>query len=68
MNKTALVRKMFSFALDKGIIDIHPCLRMKSPGGKPKARTRALTTARELRVLWRTYGTGQHLDEGAEQT
>lgn len=51
--RLALVRKMFSFALDKGIIDAHPCLRMKSPGKKPTARTRALTTARELRVLWR---------------
>ena len=52
-HRLALVRKMFSFALDKGIIDMHPCLRMKSPGGKPNARTRALTTARELRILWR---------------
>jgi integrase len=52
-HRLALVRKMFSFALDKGIIDAHPCLRMKSPGGKPAARTRALTTARELRILWR---------------
>lgn len=52
-HRLALVRKMFSFALDKGIIDMHPCLRMKSPGGKPKARTRALTSARELRLLWR---------------
>jgi len=52
-HRLALVRKMFSFALDKGIIDVHPCLRMKAPGGQPKPRTRALTTARELRVLWR---------------
>lgn len=52
-HRLALVRKMFSFALDKGIIDTHPCLRMKAPGGQPKPRTRALTTARELRVLWR---------------
>jgi integrase len=52
-HRLALVRKMFSFALDKGIIDFHPCLRMKAPGGKPAPRTRALTTARELRMLWR---------------
>ncbi|GAB2504308.1 tyrosine-type recombinase/integrase [Arenimonas alkanexedens] len=51
--RLALVRKLFSFALDQGIIDAHPCLRMKSPGGKPAPRTRALTTARELRILWR---------------
>lgn len=48
----ALVRKMFSFAVDKGVIDFHPCLRMRSPG-PPKARRRALTDARELRVFWR---------------
>jgi len=51
--RLALVRKMFSFAVDKGIIDQHPCLRMTAPGGKLKARTRALTTAKELRLLWR---------------
>lgn len=52
-HRLALVRKMFSFALDKGIIETHPCLRMKAPGGKPTPRSRALTTARELRILWR---------------
>lgn len=57
-HRLALVRKMFSFALDKGIIDMHPCLRMKSPGGKPAPRTRALTTARELRMLWRVTEPG----------
>lgn len=57
-HRLALVRKMFSFALDKGIIDAHPCLRMKSPGGKPAPRTRALTTARELRALWRVTEPG----------
>lgn len=51
--RLALVRKLFSFALDQGVIDVHPCLRMKSPGGKPAPRTRALTTGRELRMLWR---------------
>lgn len=50
--RLALVRKMFSFAVDKGIIDQHPCLRMTAPGGKINARTRALTTAKELRLLW----------------
>lgn len=52
-HRLALVRKVFSFALDKGLIDAHPCLRMKSPGGKPAPRTRALTVARDLRILWR---------------
>lgn len=56
--RLALVRKMFSFAVDKGIIDQHPCLRMQAPGGKIKARTRALTTAKELRILWRVTEPG----------
>lgn len=51
--RLALVRKLFSFALDQGIIDAHPCLRMQLPCGKPTPRTRALTTAQDLRVLWR---------------
>jgi integrase len=51
--RLALVRKLFSFALDQGIIDAHPCLRMQLPCGKPIPRTRALTTAQDLRVLWR---------------
>lgn len=51
--RLALVRKMFSFAVDKGIVDHHPCLRMKAPGGKIAPRTRALTTPKELRILWR---------------
>lgn len=51
----ALVRKMFSFAMDKGIIEHHPCLRMKAPAA-PKARTRAMTTAKELRILWEATG------------
>lgn len=52
-HRLAVVRKMFSFAVDKGIIDTHPCLRMKAPGGKIAPRQRALTTAKELRLLWR---------------
>lgn len=51
--RLALVRKVFSFALDQGIIDNHPCLRMKAPGGKIAARKRAFTTAQEMRVFWR---------------
>jgi len=52
-HRLAVVRKMFSFAVDKGIIDHHPCMRMSAPGGKIPARTRALTTAKELRLFWR---------------
>lgn len=52
-HRLAVVRKMFSFAVDKGILDAHPCLRMSAPGGKSAPRQRALTTAKELRLLWR---------------
>lgn len=52
-HRLAVIRKMFSFAVDKGIIDYHPCLRMSAPGGRIGPRTRALTTAKELRLLWR---------------
>lgn len=54
----ALVSSMLSFALDQGIIDSHPGARIKVPGGKPKPRTRALTTPKELRVLWRVTDPG----------
>ncbi|WP_139350544.1 site-specific integrase [Rhodanobacter sp. B04] len=56
--RLALVRKLFSFAMDQGIIDMHPCLRMQLPCGKPAPRTRALTTAHDLRVLWRVTEPG----------
>lgn len=49
----ALVSGLFSFAVDQGVVDHHPCLRMKKPGGKEHARKRALQTQRELRTLWR---------------
>lgn len=52
-HRLAVIRKMFSFAVDKGIIDAHPCLRMKAPGGRIAARERALTTPKEMRLLWR---------------
>lgn len=51
-SRLALINKLFSFALDQGVIDAHPSLRLKAPGGKPKPRTRALTTPAELRALW----------------
>lgn len=49
----ALVSGLFSFAVDVGVIDHHPCLRMKKPGGREKPRRRTLETARELRMIWR---------------
>lgn len=46
----AVVRKLFSFALDAGVIDTHPCLRMKAPAPE-LVRDRVLTDA-ELRAIW----------------
>ncbi|WP_394695105.1 tyrosine-type recombinase/integrase [Pseudoxanthomonas japonensis] len=58
-HRLAVIRKMFSFAVDKGIIESHPCLRMKAPGGRIAARDRALITPKELRLIWRiTDGNG----------
>jgi integrase len=65
----ALVRKMFSFALDKGIVDVHPCLRMRSPAPN-KPRRRVLATARELAIfsrmtqggVWRRIATESESD------
>lgn len=53
--RLALLRKMFSFAEDAGIIPMgtHPCLRMKAPGGDIAPRDRALQTGREFRIFWR---------------
>lgn len=56
VQRLALVRVMFSFAMDKSIIDSHPCLRMKAAKVKPAPRTRALTTAEELKQFWAMTG------------
>jgi integrase len=53
----ALVRKMFSFAVDKGVLEVHPCLRMQAPG-KERPRERALQTDAELRAVWNSTGAG----------
>lgn len=57
-HRLAVIRKMFSFAVDKGIIENHPCLRMRAPGGKIEPRDRTLKTQKELRLLWRITDTG----------
>jgi len=57
----ALVRKMFSFALDKSLVEVHPCLRMRAPG-KEVARARVLQSAEELQWLWMVTGGGEWAD------
>jgi integrase len=56
--RLALIRKMFSFSVDVGILDVHPCLRMKAPGGPVVPRERALVSERELRIFWRITNGG----------
>jgi integrase len=46
----ALVSKMFSFAIDVGLMTTTPALRLKKPG-KERAKTRVLTDA-EIRLFW----------------
>jgi integrase len=49
----ALARKIFSFAVENEVLDVHPCLGIKIPGGGVKPRERVLTTEKELRTFWR---------------
>ncbi|MFZ1640513.1 MAG: tyrosine-type recombinase/integrase [Candidatus Contendobacter sp.] len=50
-NRTlALVRKLFNFAVDRAILDLSPCVRVKAPALE-KSRERVLTDD-EIRVFW----------------
>src|SRR5262245_51854716 len=49
----ATVKKLFSWALDRGLVDVHPVARLMPPG-KETARDRVLTDA-ELRKLWKAW-------------
>ncbi|MBS0556777.1 MAG: site-specific integrase [Proteobacteria bacterium] len=51
----AVVRKLFSFALDAGVIESHPCLRMKAPAAE-NARVRVLTDL-EIKTVWNASAT-----------
>lgn len=53
----AFVKSMFSWAVDQGLVDHHPCLRMAKPA-PPGVRHRVLSDA-ELTAVWRaTYHLG----------
>jgi len=52
----ALVRKMFSFAVDVGALSVHPCLRMSAPAAE-QPRLRVLDE-KEMRFLWRCTSGG----------
>jgi integrase len=46
----AVVRKMFNFAIGRGILELNPCLNV-APVGKENQKDRCLT-ADEIRALW----------------
>jgi integrase len=47
----AVVRRMFNFAIERGILEASPVIKIKPPGGKEKARERHLSDA-EVRQFW----------------
>lgn len=53
-NRTlGVISRIFSFALDRGVVDAHPCARMKRPG-KERKRERVYS-AKEIRALWKAF-------------
>lgn len=51
----AYVRHMFSWAVDRDVLEINPLAGMKRPGGKEESRERNLS-ADEIRSLWNALG------------
>jgi len=49
----AQVKKVFAWALDRGLVDVHPVARLMPPG-KETARDRVLADA-EVKKLWATW-------------
>lgn len=47
----ACVRKMFRFAVERGILETTPCTFVKPPGGREKPRERALDE-NEIKTFW----------------
>ena len=53
-NRTlACVKKLFSWSLDRGLLDVHPVARLTPPAPE-RQRTRVLSD-QELRKLWKTW-------------
>lgn len=48
----ALIKTLFSFGIDKGLVDAHPCAGLKGPG-KEEPKTRHLCAPDDLRAFWR---------------
>ena len=48
-----VIRRMFSFAIERDIVDAHPCVGIKSPG-EEKQRERVLTED-EIRKVWSAF-------------
>jgi integrase len=53
-NRTlGVISRIFSFALDRGVVDAHPCARMKRPGNERKRER--VHTEKEIRALWKAF-------------
>jgi integrase len=53
-NRTlGVASRIFSFALDRGLIDAHPCARMKRPGREQKRER--VYSEKEIRSLWKAF-------------
>ena len=48
----ALLSQMFTFAVERGMLDASPFVSMPRPGGKEKSRRRKLDE-REIRIFWK---------------
>lgn len=57
----AVVRKMFNFAIGRGILEFNPCLNV-APVGKEKQKDRCLT-ADEIKALWHGLENGGMSEE-----
>ncbi len=51
----AHVRKLFNWAIERGIVGASPAVQIKAPGGKEAPRDRDLSDA-EIKVLWPAFG------------
>ena len=53
----SVLRKVFSWGVERGLLEVSPCLYVKAPGGKQHARDRVLTLD-ECTELWRGFTVG----------
>jgi integrase len=58
-NRTlAVVRRLFNNAVERGTLELSPCVRVKPPGGRERSRERTLSND-EVRTLWTRLDTAR---------